>query len=94
MWDEPRIYLISDMSESAAIVKSFFHFDIAKNVSSGYTANDRGGGQGAAGKQPEHRLRGQTKLGFESRAPAMNFRNWDGIKAINPRGLGTESPDY
>ena len=25
--------------------------------------------------------------------PAIAIRNWDGIKAINPRGLGTESPE-
>ena len=37
----------------------------------------------------------KTMLGFRERwAPARTeIHDWDGIKAINPRGLGTESPE-
>jgi hypothetical protein len=36
----------------------------------------------------------KTRLGFgENRAPAVNLIPGIGIRAINPRGLGTESPE-
>src|SRR5262245_18766862 len=52
------------MSESAAIIKLFFVLLLRKDCSRGYTTNGRSGGQGYAGRQPERRLRGQTRLGL------------------------------
>jgi hypothetical protein len=47
------------------------------------------GGYGNAGMRPEHRLSGRNRSG--RRKPLPCFLD-SGAKAINPRGLGTESP--
>jgi len=54
------------MSESARPIKLFFLPTIAHDSHWGYTTNDRSGEQGSAGKQPERRLRGQTRLGHDA----------------------------
>lgn len=57
----------------------------------GYTASGRSGRQGSAGKQPERQLRGQNQRG-RSHSPLQISATGIGNKALNPRGLGTESP--
>jgi len=47
------------------------------------------GGYGNAGMRPERRLSGRNRSG--RRRPFPSFLD-SGEKAINPRGLGTESP--
>lgn len=41
------------------------------------------------GKQAERRLRGQDHAGVRNSSPSESNQDWDGIKAKNPRGLGT-----
>lgn len=47
------------------------------------------GGYGNAGMRPEHRLRGRNRSGRPQPLPSFHD---SGANAINPRGLGTESP--
>jgi hypothetical protein len=47
------------------------------------------GGHGNAGMRPERRLRGRNHRGRRKSLPGFLD---SGAKAINPRGLGTESP--
>jgi hypothetical protein len=49
-----------------------------------------GGGYGNAGMRPERRLSGRNGSG--RRQPLRQPSCHSGAKAINPRGLGTESP--
>jgi hypothetical protein len=48
-----------------------------------------GGGYGNAGMRPERRLSGRNRSG--RLAPFPSFLD-SGAEAVNPRGLGTESP--
>ena len=57
------IGLTIHMSESAAIIKSFFRSILRNVAGTAYTTSGRSGGQGSAGKQPERRLRGQDQAG-------------------------------
>jgi hypothetical protein len=47
------------------------------------------GGYGNAGMRPERRLSGRNHSG--RRMPLPGFLD-SGVKAVNPRGMGTESP--
>ena len=47
------------------------------------------GGYGNAGMRPERRLSGQNRSGRRQSVPSFLD---SGVKALNPRGLGTESP--
>ena len=49
---------------------------------------DPSGGYGNAGMRPEHRLGGRNITGRRKRP----FWQHSGATAINPRGMGTESP--
>src|ERR1700678_837433 len=83
------------MSESATIVKSFFLPPLPttavldtlratgaedKPLLGSKLSADSGAGPGW----------GSVNAGPQQPA---NYANWDGIKALNPRGLGTESPE-
>ena len=50
------------------------------------------GGYGDAGMRPERRLSGRN--GSERREPLRKPGCHSGANAINPRGLGTESPSF
>ena len=46
------------------------------------------------GSNPSADSGAKTKLGVQwTLSPSSKLMNWDGMKAINPRGLGTESPE-
>jgi len=47
------------------------------------------GGYGNAGMRPERRLSGRNRSGQRELLPSLAD---SGVNAINPRGLGTESP--
>jgi hypothetical protein len=80
---------MSRMSESAAKIKLFFCRPLSKTAVAD-TLQATGAEDRALQKCNLSADSGaKTRLGFESRAPAINFSNWDSIKAINPRGLGT-----
>jgi hypothetical protein len=81
------------MSESAAIIKLFFVPCLAQDPSHGYTTSGRSGGQGSAGKQPERRLRGQTRLGLTFRPGPSNKKRLSGMASKRKiPGAGGRSP--
>ena len=82
------------MSESAAIIKMFFDAWLRKSTSVDTLRAAGAEDKPLLGSKLSADSGAKTRLGpGVELSPSANLFHWDGINAINPRGLGTESPD-
>ena len=86
---------IMPMSESAANVKCFFLLPTLLKTACADTLRVAGAeDREMLGSNPSADSGAKTKLGVQwTLSPSSKLMNWDGMKAINPRGLGTDSPE-
>ena len=87
--------LLCSMSESATTVNLFFLSSLAETAVSDTLPATGAEDRALLGSNPSADSGAKTKLGFgETLSPSGEaYATGIGIKAINPRGLGTESSE-